>query len=90
MGWPRATVTQRSLSTGQIAESGHIHFDGHAVLGTALLSPDTSRDRVVPAQTMVSLARTIRSIRRVGLKEWWHQMQYIGDAKSGAFKGKDQ
>jgi len=39
---------------------------------------------------MVSLARTVRSIRRVGLKEWWHQMQYIGDAKSGAFKGKDQ
>lgn len=39
---------------------------------------------------MVSLARTIRSIRRVGLKEWWHQMQYIGDAKSGAFMGKDQ
>ncbi|KAI0091902.1 NDUFA12-domain-containing protein [Irpex rosettiformis] len=39
---------------------------------------------------MVSLARTIRSIRRVGLKEWWHQMQYIGDAKSGTFKGKDQ
>ncbi|THH02418.1 hypothetical protein EW026_g432 [Hermanssonia centrifuga] len=39
---------------------------------------------------MVSLARTIRSIRRVGLKEWWHQMQYIGDAKSGTYKGKDQ
>ena len=39
---------------------------------------------------MVSLARTIRSIRRVGIKEWWHQMQYIGDAKSGTFKGKDQ
>lgn len=39
---------------------------------------------------MVSLARTIRSIRRTGLKEWWRQMQYIGDAKSGTLIGKDQ
>ena len=39
---------------------------------------------------MVSLQRTIRSIRRVGLREWWRQMQYIGDAKSGRFVGKDQ
>ncbi|KAI0375709.1 NDUFA12-domain-containing protein [Pilatotrama ljubarskyi] len=39
---------------------------------------------------MVSLARTIRSIRRVGLREWWRQMQYIGDAKSGRFVGQDQ
>ncbi|OSD04318.1 NDUFA12-domain-containing protein [Trametes coccinea BRFM310] len=39
---------------------------------------------------MVSLARTIRSIRRVGLREWWRQMQYIGDAKSGRFVGADQ
>ncbi|KAJ3539256.1 hypothetical protein NM688_g6391 [Phlebia brevispora] len=39
---------------------------------------------------MVSLHRYIRSIRRVGIKEWWHQLQYIGDAKSGTLKGKDQ
>ncbi|KAI0921267.1 hypothetical protein AcW1_004704 [Taiwanofungus camphoratus] len=39
---------------------------------------------------MVSLARTIRSFRRVGFKEWWRQLQYIGDAKSGKFAGKDQ
>ena len=39
---------------------------------------------------MVSLARTIRSIRRVGLREWWRQMQYIGDAKSGRYVGRDQ
>ncbi|GLB33419.1 putative accessory subunit of the mitochondrial membrane respiratory chain NADH dehydrogenase (Complex I) [Lyophyllum shimeji] len=34
--------------------------------------------------------RTVRSIRRVGLREWWHQMQYIGDAKSGTYMGRDQ
>jgi len=39
---------------------------------------------------MVSLARTIRNIRRVGVKEWWRQMQYIGDAKAGTLVGKDQ
>ncbi|KAK0467968.1 NADH ubiquinone oxidoreductase subunit NDUFA12-domain-containing protein [Desarmillaria tabescens] len=39
---------------------------------------------------MVSLLRTLRSARRVGLKEWWRQMQYIGDAKSGTYIGKDQ
>jgi hypothetical protein len=39
---------------------------------------------------MVSLARTIRSIQRVGLKQWWRDMQYIGDAKSGQLIGKDQ
>lgn len=39
---------------------------------------------------MPSLARTFRSLRRVGLREWWRQLQYIGDAKSGHFVGMDQ
>jgi NADH dehydrogenase (ubiquinone) 1 alpha subcomplex subunit 12 len=39
---------------------------------------------------MPSLARYIRGIRAVGLKEWWHQMQYIGDVKAGTFIGSDQ
>ncbi|PPQ75539.1 hypothetical protein CVT26_012529 [Gymnopilus dilepis] len=39
---------------------------------------------------MVSLARTIRHLRRAGFREWWRQMQYIGDAKWGAYVGKDQ
>jgi NADH dehydrogenase (ubiquinone) 1 alpha subcomplex subunit 12 len=38
----------------------------------------------------VSFYRTVRSIYRVGLREWWRQMQYIGDAKSGRFVGADQ
>jgi hypothetical protein len=38
----------------------------------------------------MSLARTIRSMRRVGLKQWWRDLQYIGDAKSGTLVGKDQ
>lgn len=50
----------------------------------------TTFTSVPPAPAMVSLARTIRSIRRVGLREWWHQMQYIGDAKSGRLVGTDQ
>ncbi|KAF8735663.1 hypothetical protein AX14_001718 [Amanita brunnescens Koide BX004] len=39
---------------------------------------------------MVSLARTLRNIQRVGLREWWRQMQYIGDAKAGRLVGADQ
>ena len=39
---------------------------------------------------MVSFYRTVRSIYRVGLREWWRQMQYIGDAKSGRLVGADQ
>ncbi|KAF8075994.1 NDUFA12-domain-containing protein [Lyophyllum atratum] len=38
----------------------------------------------------MSVLRTVRTIRRVGVREWWHQMQYIGDAKSGTYMGKDQ
>ncbi|ORY35610.1 NDUFA12-domain-containing protein [Naematelia encephala] len=39
---------------------------------------------------MVSLARTIRNFRRAGFKEWWRQLQYIGDAKYGRQVGSDQ
>jgi hypothetical protein len=39
---------------------------------------------------MVSVVRYIRQIRRVGVREWWRQMQYIGDVKAGTFAGKDQ
>ncbi|KAG8847048.1 hypothetical protein FRB96_001698 [Tulasnella sp. 330] len=39
---------------------------------------------------MVSLLRTLRSVQRVGIREWWRQLQSIGDAKSGRFVGMDQ
>ncbi|KAL0063102.1 hypothetical protein AAF712_010010 [Marasmius tenuissimus] len=38
---------------------------------------------------MVSLHRTVRNLRRVGLREWWRQLNYIGDAKSGRLVGTD-
>jgi len=38
----------------------------------------------------MSLYRTINNIRRSGLKEWWRQMQYIGDAKYGRHVGTDE
>ncbi|KAG6333890.1 hypothetical protein ID866_5203 [Astraeus odoratus] len=40
--------------------------------------------------TMVSIIRYVRNIRRTGIKQWWHQMQYIGDAKAGTLVGMDQ
>ncbi|WVO17775.1 hypothetical protein L204_105473 [Cryptococcus depauperatus] len=39
---------------------------------------------------MVSLARTIRHIRAVGLKEYFRMMTYIGDVKQGRHVGTDQ
>lgn len=54
------------------------------------LQPEPECACSLPRTIMVSLYRTIRSMRRVGLKEWWRQLQYIGDAKSGTYKGKDQ
>jgi len=38
---------------------------------------------------MVSIIRYVRNIRRIGIKQWWHQMQYIGDAKAGTLVGVD-
>jgi len=38
----------------------------------------------------MSLARTIRNIRRAGLKQWWRYTFYIGDAKFGEEVGRDQ
>jgi len=38
---------------------------------------------------MVSLWRTLRSLQRTGIREWWRQMNYIGDAKSGRYVGMD-
>lgn len=39
---------------------------------------------------MVGIIRYVRHIRRAGLKQWWRDMQYIGDAKYGGLKGTDQ
>ncbi|EIW67271.1 NADH dehydrogenase (ubiquinone) 1 alpha subcomplex 12 [Tremella mesenterica] len=37
----------------------------------------------------MSLARTIKNIRQVGLKQWFRDMTYIGDAKAGRLVGQD-
>ncbi|KAH6915210.1 NADH ubiquinone oxidoreductase subunit NDUFA12-domain-containing protein [Coprinopsis sp. MPI-PUGE-AT-0042] len=39
---------------------------------------------------MPSLWRTVNNMRRAGVKEWWRQLQYIGDAKFGRQVGTDQ
>ncbi|GAB7343651.1 hypothetical protein MBLNU457_1643t1 [Dothideomycetes sp. NU457] len=38
---------------------------------------------------MSTIMRTLRNLRKIGLKEYGHQMQYMGDTKSGTFVGKD-
>ncbi|KAI1214556.1 NADH ubiquinone oxidoreductase subunit NDUFA12-domain-containing protein [Annulohypoxylon truncatum] len=39
---------------------------------------------------MSTLTRTIANLWRVGIKDAWHQMQYIGDTKAGTLIGIDR
>ncbi|RMZ28822.1 hypothetical protein D0859_07116 [Hortaea werneckii] len=39
---------------------------------------------------MSTLPRTLRNLRSIGLKEYGHQMQYMGDTKRGTFIGMDR
>ncbi|OCK81763.1 NADH-ubiquinone oxidoreductase-like protein subunit [Lepidopterella palustris CBS 459.81] len=39
---------------------------------------------------MSTLLRTLRNLRRIGFKEYGHQLQYIGDTKAGTFIAKDR
>ncbi|KAK3685198.1 NADH ubiquinone oxidoreductase subunit NDUFA12-domain-containing protein [Podospora appendiculata] len=36
------------------------------------------------------VTRTVGNIRKIGLKEYWHQLQYIGDTKAGVLVGTDK
>lgn len=38
----------------------------------------------------MSLARTLRNIRKGGIKQYWHNLNYIGDAKVGTLVGTDR
>ncbi|KAI9818497.1 MAG: hypothetical protein M1827_000556 [Pycnora praestabilis] len=39
---------------------------------------------------MSTILRTLRNIRQIGIKEYAHQMQNIGDTKAGTFIGADR
>ncbi|KAI9772935.1 MAG: NADH dehydrogenase 1 alpha subcomplex subunit 12 ndufa12/DAP13 [Geoglossum simile] len=39
---------------------------------------------------MSTILRTLRNLRRIGLKDYGHQMQYIGDTKAGTLIGTDR
>ncbi|OIW30238.1 NDUFA12-domain-containing protein [Coniochaeta ligniaria NRRL 30616] len=39
---------------------------------------------------MSYLTRTLGNIRKIGLKEYWHQLNYIGDTKAGVLVGTDK
>lgn len=38
----------------------------------------------------MSLARTIAAIRKDGIKKFWRDLNYIGDAKTGRLVGTDR
>ncbi|CAN8095529.1 unnamed protein product [Discula destructiva] len=39
---------------------------------------------------MSTISRTLGNLRKVGLKDYWHQLQYIGDTKAGTLIGTDK
>lgn len=39
---------------------------------------------------MSTILRTLRNLRRIGIKDYGHQMQYIGDTKAGTLIGVDR
>jgi len=39
---------------------------------------------------MSTIMRTLRNLRRIGFKEYGHQMQYLGDTKAGTLMGTDR
>ena len=39
---------------------------------------------------MSTIMRTLRNLRKIGFKEYGHQMQYMGDTKAGTFIAKDR
>ncbi|KAK3359626.1 NADH ubiquinone oxidoreductase subunit NDUFA12-domain-containing protein [Lasiosphaeria hispida] len=39
---------------------------------------------------MSYLTRTLGNLRKIGFKEYWHQLNYIGDTKAGKLVGVDK
>ncbi|KAK0754442.1 NADH ubiquinone oxidoreductase subunit NDUFA12-domain-containing protein [Schizothecium vesticola] len=39
---------------------------------------------------MSYITRTLGNLRKIGLKEYWHQLNYIGDTKAGTLVGVDK
>ncbi|KAL8817034.1 MAG: hypothetical protein Q9191_008223 [Dirinaria sp. TL-2023a] len=39
---------------------------------------------------MSTIIRTLRNLRRIGLKQYGHQMQYMGDTKAGTYIASDR
>ena len=39
---------------------------------------------------MSTIVRTLRNLRRIGIKQYWHQLNYIGDTKAGTFIAQDR
>ena len=39
---------------------------------------------------MSTLLRTYRNLRKIGIRDYLHQMQYIGDTKAGTYIATDR
>ena len=39
---------------------------------------------------MSTIMRTLRNLRKIGIRDYLHQMQYIGDTKAGTYIASDR
>lgn len=39
---------------------------------------------------MSTIMRTLRNLRKIGIKQYAHQMQYMGDTKAGTYIASDK
>lgn len=63
----------------------------HLAIHPNPILPPSHYPRVPPkATTMSTILRTLRNLRKIGIKEYAHQLQNIGDTKAGTYIASDK
>ncbi|KAL7650598.1 hypothetical protein ACMYSQ_010374 [Aspergillus niger] len=94
-------MDERMLQTRQTATRARPDRDGFDLRAESERRKSRSRTRPVlssshccpfrcSAHKMSTILRTLRNLRRIGIKDYGHQMQYIGDTKAGTLIGVDR
>ncbi|KAL8839832.1 MAG: hypothetical protein Q9176_004235 [Flavoplaca citrina] len=56
----------------------------------ALLTTSFHHHCLSTSAKMSTILRTLRNIRKIGIRDYLHQMQYIGDTKAGTLIARDR
>ena len=74
------TLQTHASAVHQLSESSSIQPPSHW--------PHPLGPHLVPS--MSTIMRTLRNLRKIGIKEYAHQMQYMGDTKAGTYIATDR